>query len=337
MLSMKWLISILILATVLIAGCTQQNIETTPSQTDQSPSHSEFKNGTDYNFSSKNETVEISRYEVTLSFEDNITRCYLNGEVFLNNVSVGNTTNGNIILDNNVFSNDVNEVYIDGKLDYCFGNYSGWMYDAGYWTINRSELDLRQDFLLIEDIKPREGKGKLAMNYVTPNAVKGGVSSNSLSSIWGYMRVNFRYVTSQEQFGEYYWQLPSEFLKSGRGDCKEWATTFVSLALAGNRSMPCFVVEFSINETDGSQTGHAGPVCLDGGELSIYDQWYASRIWANEGIKFELDRWCQSIGMYGNMDIKSCNIITVFNDNIYKNFNTNQEFADWLKLNYLKS
>jgi hypothetical protein len=337
---MKWLIVILILAIVLIAGCTQMQSAYAPAQQSpqQIPSHLESTNEINFtNVSMKNETIDIYKDKINLSFKDNITGCYLNGEVFLNNVSVENTSSGKIILNKSLFSQNVNDVYIDGRLDYCFGNYSDWVYDTGHWTINSYDIVSKSNFLLVDNIKPREGGGKLALNYITPDAVKGVIASKNLDGIWNYFLNGFVWENPIEQFGEYRWQLPTEFLKNKKGDCIDWSVAFVSLVLSNNDSIPCFVAEILLNESEG-YSGHAGSLCINGNDIYIYDQWYTRKAWVKEGIETQLEQWCKGIEVYGRINnMKSCTFFEVFNNKFYKTFNSNKEFADWLKLNYFKS
>lgn len=73
-----------------------------------------------------------------LFFHDNMSNCTLNGNVILNGNPMGKTSDGNYDLTSRAFnsyanSSGQNDLCIDGTLDSCFGNYSGWvMYRCWY-------------------------------------------------------------------------------------------------------------------------------------------------------------------------------------------------------------
>ena len=263
--------------------------------------------------------------KIGMLFKDVLTDCTLDGEVFVNNSSVGFTKDGNISLDKNIFTNEKHEIYIRGNLDECFDTYNNWVYDVCCWFVDKKEIEENQVFELTTKIEPRKGAGRLAMNYIQPENLSDYLNFSyytSESSIWNYLNQRFTWKEDEDIFGESeHWQLPYEFLQRKEGDCEDWASVFVSLALARNSSSNCFAVEMIVNNTKVS--GHVGTVCLEGKKLLVFDQFY-SRVWYT--TDYFLGEWCKSLE-----NVTSCEVTKVFNNKFYKTFDSSSEFIDWLK------
>lgn len=219
---------------------------------------------------------------IELLFYDNITKCPLNGEIYIGSQSLGNFSNGTYLLNKTEYNSEFFyniTLSIMGETSPCFGNnkgfkfYRSWeVYDLNYSFENNLsvpfeiELSPRQPVYFEEIqgfIRPEEAMPyleKMKEYYTFEND-----TFKDLKKINDYMMF-ISYHTTLDQYREInYWALPRETLASQQGDCKGWSTSFLSLVKAYNPSLKCYLMGL---------TTHLSVLCYyeDNGIFIIYDQ-----------------------------------------------------------------
>jgi hypothetical protein len=179
----------------------------------------------------------------------------------------------------------------------------------------------------------RQGLGRDAMKYVTPENVSGIIGGSDYV-IWNYLNMNFRWVSDQENFNtSEYWQFPSEFIKRQSGDCEDWTLAFISMVITYDNSSRCFATDIRIDEGR-DVSGHEGGFCIFGDEFRIYDQYLHTAYTTDESGSYIVDRWCEAMKYMADLPTDSkCRIVRIFSNKEYYTFESNDDFSEWLKAN----
>jgi predicted nucleic acid binding AN1-type Zn finger protein len=172
--------------------------------------------------------------------------------------------------------------------------------------------------------------------YVTPDSVKPYLdkirhwfendTEKDLDWIQQYVSEEIRYTVIPHTE----WRLPIETLQGdGYGDCKDRATTFVSLAKAYNSSIKCFCV--GLNETD-KIIGHLTAFCRVKNIFMFYD-YGKIKTWRSTGFSVENSEILGLLSDYfSEYDLlPTTKVMYAFDDKNYYEFKDNNEFVEWTK------
>lgn len=279
--------------------------------------------------------------EGTLYFYDRNTNCSLNGEVYINDVMVGNSEEGKIIIENEEYGVD-SKVEIKGNTDYCFGKnvnlpfFASWTVpDLGYYVQSGGLISLGADLNLRNPGYYEEMQGFIRPQEVQGDLAQIGISSNdslkeNMDKIYKFYYLSYMSDTSLFNTADY-WQTPAETRINRGGDCEDWAVKFLSMLRAYNDSLNCYVALWDT---------HANVICRIGTQFLIYDQ---DRV--NGVVKLESNYENDSSitqenkvifrGMLNNyfkeygLSVNQRKLSALFNDKELITFNSTEDFVDW--------
>jgi len=206
-----------------------------------------------YEYYENNFLVTAVNSNAKLSFYDENYNCSLNGEIYLGNISVGPSKNGEFFLSREDYELYWNgEIGIEGLSDFCFGKDLN-LPAVAYWNIE----DLEYYFETGESIEFISNLDLRAPVY--PKAMQGFIRPEEVEERYSQIRINenksdlenletiFRssymnYVSDQGKFGKgEYWQTPSNFIATKGGDCEDWAIYMESLLQRYNSEIDCYL------------------------------------------------------------------------------------------------
>lgn len=187
-----------------------------------------------------------------------------------------------------------------------------------------------------ETTNTNEGINQYYTQFVTPNQVKPYIDKIStwfvndtekdLDSIQQYVSQEIRYTV----IPHYEWRTPIETLQGeGHGDCKDRATTFVSLAKAQNPSVQCFCVGW---DTRKNEPGHLTAFCKVKNHYIFYDYGkIKTEISTGKSVETSeiLGLLNQYISDYGLPVVSEVRF--AFDDKNYYGFSNSLEFVEWVK------
>lgn len=220
---------------------------------------------------------QLKPKKIKIIFYDNKTDCKLNGEIYVDDVLLGETKEGIFVLTENEYKQKFkinSSLYIFGRTDYCFGADANLPF-ADYWEI----YDLQYSFDNYEDLDfemnldPRWPKYYIEMqDFIRPeetqeyfdNNLKKYLKNNTWEDLDKISNFAIRYRSDNLLFNKAeYWQTPAESLKKGHGDCEDWAVTTLSLMRAYNDSINCYNLLWPT---------HISILCYEDNFFVIYDQ-----------------------------------------------------------------
>jgi hypothetical protein len=220
---------------------------------------------------------QLKPKKIKLIFYDNKTDCKLNGEIYVDDILLGETKEGIFVLTENEYKQKFktnSSLYIFGRTDYCFGTDANLPF-ADYWTIH----DLQYSFDNYEDLDfelnldPRWPKYYIEMqDFVRPeetesyleDSLRRYFKNNTWEDLDKISNFAIRYRSDNLLFNKAeYWQTPAESLKKGHGDCEDWAVTTLSLMRAYNDSINCYNILWPT---------HISILCYEDNFFVIYDQ-----------------------------------------------------------------
>jgi len=274
-----------------------------------------------------------------LYFRDNRTGCLLNGQVYINDRFLGNTTGGLYELtltDENTRENST--LYISGVTSECFRQDKSLPF-TGYWILTESAFESKK-LILQTKLSPREPKDYRAMQgFVRPGEVqaylpeiekyfKSNETEENLDKIAKY---KIRYIDDFTLFKQdEYWQTPAETLEKGHGDCEDWAITTLSLILAYNPSLKCHNLVWK---------SHISILCYVNGSYIIYDQnkikhkITLSKVETPLEIqenKVKLREWRNKYFDDFGISVSERKILALFNEKELVEFENDEQFINWL-------
>jgi hypothetical protein len=221
---------------------------------------------------------QLKSKKIKLIFYDNKTNCKMNGEIYVDDLLLGETKEGIFVLTENEYKQKFNKdssLHIFGRTDFCFGGDKNLPF-LGYWTLydlkysfdNSEDLEFELDldprwpkyYLEIQDfVRPEETNDYLEMSlrkYLKNNTWE------DLDKIVDNMRIS--YISDNNRFKKAeYWQTPKETLKTRMGDCEDWAVTTLSLIRAYNNTLNCYNILWPT---------HLSILCYEDNRFVIYDQ-----------------------------------------------------------------
>jgi hypothetical protein len=282
--------------------------------------------------------VEEQKKQVRFYFYDDVSRCELNGYVFVNEKVIGKSSDGffNLSYANYLenFGND-DEISIFGKLGDCFNNPE--LFFDEYWEvpeIKKYHFPGENIFNFKAKINSNNPSKKELQGFIQPEKVKeelGNVNAlgnklNDLSEINFYLNNKINYVDDWDFNKEInYWQTPVETLNINQGDCEDYSTTLLSLFLAYDNSLNCYNIVF---------TSHVTTFCYIDDYYIYYDQSKTElkrKINKNSiNAKFELKDLKKDYLEYLEVDEdieKKAHY--AFNDKEFVEFNEEEDFIDW--------
>ncbi|MCD6215650.1 MAG: transglutaminase domain-containing protein [Candidatus Aenigmarchaeota archaeon] len=256
--------------------------------------------------------VKKGSKKIEAYFCDDNGNCLKRGKISLNKNFTDDFENEKYILSYDIFSlfskDSGNDFCLTGNFNIC-------------WNLTEEDFDYEKiEFQM----------GFPYWDYITPTEVekyleKIGFESGTrdeLDKIKHYLETNIRYRFDSIMGTD--WDKPANTLDKGYGDCEDWATTFVSLAKAYNRSIKCYVVLFE---------NHAGSLCKVDNTVIIYDdQIEVQRTILDTRTvsenKSELRKLIYSYLDY--FDISNKDIYAAFSENFCNYFDSNEDFYNWL-------
>ncbi|MBM3247739.1 hypothetical protein FJZ17_04355 [Candidatus Pacearchaeota archaeon] len=300
--------------------------------------------------SSENFKISSSIKEINLTFYDNQSSCIINGEIYVDNISLGNTTGGIFVLKEEDYNKKFkfnSTLFLLGKTDYCFGVNSNLPF-VEYWNIYdlQSYFNTGQELKFETTLNPRQPVYYSAMmDFVRPEEVKVELAEMKIDindSLFEKMDLIFKkfYMQYQEdssKFGVYeYWQTPKESRINNGGDCEDWAVRFVSLLRAYNSSLNCYVAVWDT---------HANVICRIERKFIIYDQ---EKVTKNAFIdknptkgevilqdnKIKMRDWLKSYFLEYGLSSKERRLYALFNEKELLTFNNTEDFISWAVENY---
>lgn len=199
-----------------------------------------------------------------------------------------------------------------------------------------------------EEVNQHLGDGEDKMMFITPDddtvaakvqEITGGFSEDvyqqaaDIATIYNWVVDNIEYnsdsrlpylpgVNENIFWCQDYWRMPSETVEDGVGDCEDMATLLTSMILnyASSAGYPCWCIGWRSYES-----GHvAVAIPVEGDQLIILDP--AGNYCSFDDKNFAtvvndwLSYWQPEPGIY---------VACVFSDNIYKTFDTTEEFIEW--------
>ena len=298
-------------------------------QSEEITSTEEVISDTEYKENTK--SVEEPKETIIFSFSVYPTGEILNGEVIVNNKSLGSTEEGNLtILKNELL--DTKEFTFKMK-------YNNYPYVFFYEFKPKEYLEygyipfVVEKYLLIEyfpeDLKSliRPEEAKPYLEVISRRSDFENNSIEDMKKLTEYL-TNIKYREDRSLYGKNdYWATPEETLSKWQGDCEDWAIAFVSLAKAYDPSIKCYALSLST---------HMTAFCyLGDGDYVITDQentWLKRRV-HEEYIEQEKKTAVRELlnahfNTYGIKPSES-KIYFVFNDKEEVWFNDNEEFVDW--------
>ncbi len=186
-------------------------------------------------------------------------------------------------------------------------------------------------------ITPDDDSVKTKTASILGSKFDGDLSTHEVKDLndWIYENIDYNYdvyVGYKNNIGTECWQYPSETLSLGRGDCEDKALLLVSMCLSQEKVGWLYVAEVELTK-DGDKMQH---VCVfvnvEGDKMHIFDPTWRNTDfpydggWRNTESRIEssaLDEYRKENG-FDSIRVKS-----VFNMNIYKSFNNNEEFYNW--------
>ena len=232
----------------------------------------------------------VPERNIEFSFYDTKENCTIDGEVFVENNSLGNTKNGIFLLNESEYLTNLFgsvKISIIGQTDYCFGDDSGlpfkesWIVsDLDYYFENNESLFFEAEVNPRWPYYPEEMQG-----FVRPEEVserfskiileKDNSKFQHIEKIFKYTYMNW--ASDINRFGELeYWQTPSNFIRNKGGDCEDWAIYFLSLLRKYDSDLDCYAAIWST---------HVNVLCQINQTFIIFDQ---SQIQKNLHLKEEL-------------------------------------------------
>ena len=285
---------------------------------------------------------QSKKNKVTFLFTDKTTNCSLKGKVSLNNNLIGLADKDFNFKKDKYFefkNNGENELCIQGTLSSCFEQYKFMKYyncwdldfdekmfeDNTRYTINyKARINPHRPYNFAKTffITPDEVKSYLPLKYLKNN------TEEDLDYIQNFANnhVRYRHDFIVENDAEH-WEFPLQTLKNFYGDCEEVSTVVVSLMKAYNESQKCYVFLLP---------SHASTFCkINGNKYIIYDQslkedrTIADSLNEYDKIK-ALRNFFNSYFEEFGLTSQSHFINAIFDNKEYREFNSNDEFYEWL-------
>lgn len=220
---------------------------------------------------------QLKPKKIKFIFYDNKTDCKLNGEIYVDDVLLGETKEGVFVLTENEYKQKFktnSSLYIFGRTDYCFGTDANLPF-ADYWTIHdlQYSFDHYEDLDFEMNLDPRSPKYYIEMqDFIRPeetesyleDSLRKYFKNNTWEDLDKIANFAIRYRGDSLLFNKAeYWQTPAESLKKGHGDCEDWAVTTLSLMRAYNNSIDCYNILWPT---------HISIFCYEKNRFVIYDQ-----------------------------------------------------------------
>ena len=278
-----------------------------------------------------------------LYFYDVTTNCSLDGEIYLNDIFIGNTSNSRFILtaeDYNKTKTLNSTLSIKGVTSSCFGKdqnlpfFELWdlvdYLDSFFYTNQTAIFEAR--------LTPRQPRYYAAMmGFVRPNEVTSELgkmyfdSEDSTSETMNSIFEQFYMPYATDPVYEY-WRTPADSMRDKGGDCEDWAVRFVSLLRAHNSSYNCYAALLST---------HVTVICRVDNVFIIYDQSKTTGgvtvdknptndISITNENKLKVREWIKwYYGVYG-LSRQEGTINALFNEKELLTFNnSNENFVSW--------
>ncbi|MEM5798892.1 MAG: hypothetical protein QXP39_02490 [Candidatus Aenigmatarchaeota archaeon] len=347
---MRSILVVLILFIVALSGCIQYNEQSaniSEENTIQSGSQSEIKI---INESIENEESISKEPFIVFNFKFKNETCLLNGEIYLNDIFLGETYEGRYNLTLTKFeqfknkSGDTQIVCIQGRYPSCFSEYKGWYFKV-CWFVNITKSDFEINLLPVlfeAEITPRWPSYCYEYrNFVKPENILDkinewkeiGVLNKDIKSniefLWSKSSLNVIYSKDFWISGDAdWWKLPNETWNDV-GDCEDWSNLLISLIKAYNSSAKCYAIALIDHITTVCKFDEEYPI-----EYIFYDQKKffirETRSYYDYDVKFKLHNWLNTYFNQYGIYSKFRNVTCAYDNDEYFEFRNNDEFLEWL-------
>lgn len=288
---------------------------------------------------------QTSERAVDLYFKDTPTECKLDGEVYVNEESLGKSEDGILVLKEG--SKDKfkpNSILtIKGLTNSCFAKDANLPFEASWvlsdWTVLEYYFDNNSDVPLNASLELRTPKTAYTIkNFIRPTETedfvkeisisKGSTQLEDIKKISNYLYSQFNYVSDTNYFKKTeYWETPAEVLSGKKGDCEDWANTLLSAIISYNPSIKCYNLGIS---------DHITTFCyLEDGTYVFIDQdnIVTSLTLAKDGymqeelikIRSLKNTYLETYGLDSNKN----NIYYAYTNSEFISFENDEEFVKW--------
>lgn len=289
--------------------------------------------------SKKIESSNALRY-ADLYFYDNKTNCSLNGQVIINNKSLGNTTQGHFAINSETRGGSV---ILQGLTDSCFGKDNNLPFFEN-WEISDFDyyFENNETAYFITSLTPRTPRYYQEMvGFVRPNEVAAEISSFKIDndsseklqvdSIHDHFFLS--YMNDYDKFRQLeYWQTPKNSIKNKAGDCEDWAIYFDSLIRAYNPEANCYVALWDT---------HSNVICRFNRSFVAYDQAKIKKTFQllsnpeNDSTilqdnKINTRSWLSNYFSSYGLSASEREIYALFNDKELITFENREDFVSWV-------
>lgn len=342
---MEFLIKVSVLALIIISsGCVMMDY-----QNEIGNSHADGLNSLEPTTTTAQiHPTTTAKHETNLYFQfiENSTHCRIDGEVFINNISIGKTEGGILRVNFSTFASsgyfgNNNDICITGELMKCAKIPDGWRVER-CWLLNITSnyFDVYDSssipFFTIVNIHRPQSYYE-ATNFVRPDDMKNFISyeqdigffSNEtmadLEKLWMYVDSHVSYRYDSDTSGFDYWKLPAETFKDQWGDCEDWSNLFVSLARAYSKSLKCYSIGLPRHLSSFCKIRDMNTIVYGFFDQNIKIKGFFSSGDEDRKIRQTLDSYFSEF----EFDPNEKRIISAFNEEGYFSFKNNDEFIVW--------
>jgi len=275
-----------------------------------------------------------------IRFYDDNTNCTLDGKIFVDDIYIGETENGNFLL---FYQETINHTTfsIKGYTNECFGKDNGLMFYR-FWNINDSDI-FEYDFsnFVLSNYSARQPSEPEEMqSFIRPEETNmylkeielkfvGDIESD-LDIIAQNSRIKYEDDIVLFNISEY-WQTPKETLVRRAGDCEDWGTTILSSMRNYNNNVSCYNMVWE---------SHISVFCYFDNNFIIYDQGktkFKTKLELNDSSKPEIiesnkekiRKMRDDYFEYYGLEKDQQKLINIFNENELIDINENEDFVTW--------
>lgn len=272
-------------------------------------------------------------------FKDNVSNCVFDGNVFVDDILIGKTTNGEIEITKDTYNKMFkfnSSLVIIGNASDCFKNDSNltifekwFIYSLDYYFENKEYLLLETNINLRNPQYHEQMSGFIRPNetdkFFDSVSLDGKTTEEALDRIGKY---TVRYYHDYQKYNvAEYWRTPKETLKENEGDCEDWAIAILSVIKKYNYSLKCYDVVWS---------SHASVMCYYDNTYYFYDQGrtkYYARFNSQKTEEEKKNQLRNTINAYFEsygIKPKERKVNYAFDDKTSFAFENFDEFIDWM-------
>lgn len=266
--------------------------------------------------------------KVFLIFEDEKTGCALDGDLYIDNVLIGKTSEGKIGINKGLSGT----IILKGKTSECFDEdkdlpfIESWSLPENYGSSG--------SLIFETSLNPRAPKSlEVIQGFIDPS--QASVELSYISKYFGndyednldrLANYDFSYRYDSIVYDDSYWQTPYETYDMKTGDCGDWSLGLLSLIKAYDPQAKCYALVFS---------GHMNVLCYVDGKYIIYDRNIKIAKDINKNLsddvqKTQLKEFFNNYLIDSGLSPEDRKIKGVLGPDEVKTFNSDDEFFDWM-------